>query len=77
MYEDECVQPSRDRDKVGSVSPEALSALLYVCDENNLKCLEPVYYEKDIDASMLVDSIHYFRDVNCNFRACLNYFIHY
>ena len=66
IYENECNKPSRDKDKVGSVSPEALSALLYVCDEKKLKCLEPVYYEKDIDASMLVDSIHYFRDVNCN-----------
>ena len=72
LYENECVQPSRDRDKVGSISPEALSALLYICDESNLKCLEPVYYEKDIDAQAnknlipYIDSIHYYRDVNCN-----------
>ena len=63
LYEDECVQPSRNRDKIDSISPEALSALLYVCDENNLKCLEPVYYEKDID---IENSINYYRDVNCN-----------
>jgi len=66
LYQDECVQPSRNRDKIGSISPEALSALLYVCDENNLKCLEPVYYEKDIDIDDSIESINYYRDVNCN-----------
>ena len=66
LYEDECVQPSRDRDKIGSISPEALSALLYICNENNLKCLEPIYYERDINPLTPIGLQHYYRDVNCN-----------
>ena len=66
-YNEECVQPSRNRDKVGSISPESLSALLYVCNEKNLKCLEPIYYEKEIDNIVSpVDGVDYYRDVNCN-----------
>ena len=79
-YEDECNSKERvarrDKDKLGIIAPETLSALLYICDEKGLKCLEQSYLETigslKKKEKYLFDSLSLkahqrpFHDVNCN-----------
>ena len=61
------VQNNRKKNLYGKV-PEALSALLKVCEDNSLICLEPTQYEKFIDANNngMYDKGESFIDVNNN-----------
>ena len=54
--------------------PEALSALLKVCDEEKLECLEPTPYEKYIDSNQnnIYDSGEEYLDINNNGKRDFN-----